>query len=67
MLTMPFDSSLAFGNWFLGWVRKKLTNERCYRRSLAELRTMSERELTDLGISVHDLPDIARAEAARGC
>ena len=67
MLTMPFDGSLAFGNRFLGRIRKRLASERRYRRSLAELRTLSDRELTDLGMSAYDLPRIARSEAERGC
>lgn len=35
-------------------------NWRRYRRTCNELNSLSERELTDLGISRHDIPRVAR-------
>ena len=42
-----------------------LTEWRRRRRVLRELEALSDRELTELDISRHDLPRLAR-EAARG-
>ena len=47
----------------VGWVAAKISEERRYRRTLNELRALSERELTDLGLSSADLVRIARDSA----
>lgn len=40
-----------------------LANYREYRRIYKELDSLSERELTDIGVSRHNIGDIARAAA----
>jgi uncharacterized protein YjiS (DUF1127 family) len=42
-----------------------ITQRRVYERTVAELNSLSDRDLTDLGISRLSIPDLAR-EAAYG-
>ena len=52
---------------YIRWIREDLTKRldryRLYRKTLAELSTLSDREMNDLGIDRFSLRDIARQAA----
>ena len=52
---------------YVRWIREDLTQRldryRLYRKTLAELSTLSDREMNDLGIDRFSLRDIARQAA----
>ena len=50
----------------LGGVTKRVSQYRTYRQTLNELRTLSDRELTDLGINRGQLRGIAYRAAYDG-
>lgn len=54
------DSDARFVSNPLAALRRTWGDALLYRRTLAELRALSARELDDLGLSVHDLRAIAR-------
>lgn len=45
-------------------IRKSFREWRLYRQTVNELSRMSDRELSDLGISRGDIPFVARRSAA---
>jgi Uncharacterized conserved small protein len=45
-------------------IRKSFREWRLYRQTVSELSRMSDRELSDLGISRGDIPFVARRSAA---
>lgn len=45
-------------------IRKSFREWRLYRQTVTELSRMSDRELSDLGISRGDIPFVARRSAA---
>ncbi len=47
-------------------LRLRAESRAVYRRTLAELQSMSERELSDFGFHRNELPDIARKAAHSG-
>lgn len=47
-------------------LRLRAESRTVYRRTLAELQSMSERELSDFGFHRSELPDIARRAARSG-
>jgi uncharacterized protein YjiS (DUF1127 family) len=59
--TTTFDTSAYArgGHGLLAGVRKALTDYRLYRRTLAELENLSDRELRDLGLSRLSIRDVA--------
>ncbi|MFV0358371.1 DUF1127 domain-containing protein [Tropicimonas sp.] len=63
----PRAQAAVSANWFANAaesVRLAVRRQRAYRRTLAELSALTDRELADLNISRHSVRDIAR-EAAR--
>ena len=48
---------------FLDGLRARYAQYRVYRRTLEELEALTDRDLADLGISRHDVADVARAAA----
>jgi uncharacterized protein YjiS (DUF1127 family) len=71
---MNIYDSATFGNrtsanrlgGLLGSVSTRVAQYRTYRRTLDELRSLTDRELTDLGISRHSLRAIAYSAAYDG-
>ncbi len=59
--TTPATGSTLFGRIgaFLDNLRLAHEQHLEYRRTLEELRSLSDHELDDLGISRHDIPNIA--------
>lgn len=49
----------------LGRLRRAVSNYRKFRKAYEELDALSDRELADIGVSRHDIREIAR-EAAYG-
>jgi len=50
----------------LAGLRARLARHRKYRQTVAELAALSERELSDLGLSRADIRRVAREAATRG-
>lgn len=62
-LATHFDSTLAPTWTAQGWfarVRKAFEDRALYRRTLAELNALTDRDLKDLGMVRHDIASIAR-------
>lgn len=57
----PADS----GDGLLARLRQAFARYRAYRSLHDELSALSDRELSDIGISRHSIPDVARAAAYR--
>ena len=53
-------------NGFIGGITTRLAQYRTYRKTLDELDSLTDRELSDLGISRHSLRSIAYRAAYDG-
>ena len=57
--TTSFDTTRRGDHGLLAGVRRAFTDYRLYRQTLAELETLSDRELRDLGLSRLSIRQVA--------
>lgn len=65
----PLHNSFGLGRYvgrIVDALRRRAEYRAAYRRTLAELQTMSDRELSEFGFHRSELPDIARRAVQSG-
>jgi uncharacterized protein YjiS (DUF1127 family) len=58
-MTYEYGNATVAGLGWLGQMRKALADHRLYRRTLAELEALNDRELADLGLSRLAIREVA--------